>query len=223
MFFVYALVKLQSLATKIYHNRSFKILIDLFLLSLYMFYKFQITLLIFCRLVTEFLFPASGFASVTSYIHNWVMFLLGSILSFFLELFLHWSPVAFCTLTNLGSSSFSILSFLPFILFMVFSKQEFWSGLPLPSPVDHILLDLSTMTLRPPSWVAPQAWLGFIELDKAVVLVWLDWLVFCEYDFSLSALWCSLATPVENSERDGNTRPPDLPLEKSVCRSGSNS
>ena len=26
-----------------------------------------------------------------------------------------------------------------------------------------------------------------------------------------------------NSERDGNTRPPDLPLEKSVCRSGSNS
>ena len=28
---------------------------------------------------------------------------------------------------------------------------------------------------------------------------------------------------LENSERDGNTRPPDLPLEKSVCRSGSNS
>ena len=27
----------------------------------------------------------------------------------------------------------------------------------------------------------------------------------------------------ENSERDGTTRPPDLPLEKSVCRSGSNS
>ena len=28
---------------------------------------------------------------------------------------------------------------------------------------------------------------------------------------------------VENSERGGNTRPPDLPLEKFVCRSGSNS
>ena len=26
----------------------------------------------------------------------------------------------------------------------------------------------------------------------------------------------------KNSSRDGNTRPPDLPLEKSVCRSGSN-
>ena len=28
---------------------------------------------------------------------------------------------------------------------------------------------------------------------------------------------------VENSERGGNTNPPDLPLEKPVCRSGSNS
>ena len=28
---------------------------------------------------------------------------------------------------------------------------------------------------------------------------------------------------LEYSERDGNTRPPDLSLEKSVCRSGSNS
>ena len=28
---------------------------------------------------------------------------------------------------------------------------------------------------------------------------------------------------LENSERDGTTRPPDLPLEKSVCRLGSNS
>ena len=28
---------------------------------------------------------------------------------------------------------------------------------------------------------------------------------------------------VENSERDRHTRPPDLPLEKPICRSGSNS
>ena len=28
---------------------------------------------------------------------------------------------------------------------------------------------------------------------------------------------------LENSERDGNTRPPDLPLEKPICSSGSNS
>ena len=32
-----------------------------------------------------------------------------------------------------------------------------------------------------------------------------------------------ITTTVENSEREGNTRPPDLPLEKPVCRSGSNS
>ena len=34
---------------------------------------------------------------------------------------------------------------------------------------------------------------------------------------------CRSQQTVENSERDGNTRPLDLPLEKSVCRSGSNS
>ena len=31
---------------------------------------------------------------------------------------------------------------------------------------------------------------------------------------------CGSQQTVENSERDGNTRPPDLPLEKPVCRSG---
>ena len=38
------------------------------------------------------------------------------------------------------------------------------------------------------------------------------------------SLWlCGSQSTVENSERDGDTRPPDLPLEKPVCRSGSNS
>ena len=44
--------------------------------------------------------------------------------------------------------------------------------------------------------VTNSSWLSFIELDKAVVLVWLDWLLFCEYSFSVSALWCPLATPI---------------------------
>ena len=65
------------------------------------------------------------------------------------HLIAYWAPI------DLGSSSFSILSFCLFILFMGFSRQEYWSGLPLPSPVDHILSDLSTMTR--PSWVAPRA------------------------------------------------------------------
>ena len=34
---------------------------------------------------------------------------------------------------------------------------------------------------------------------------------------------CVDQNKLENSSRDGNTRPPDLPLEKPVCRSGSNS
>ena len=34
---------------------------------------------------------------------------------------------------------------------------------------------------------------------------------------------CGSQQTVENSERDGNTRPPDLPPEKSICRSRSNS
>ena len=93
-------------------------------------------------------------------------FCFGSVPSFFLELFLHWSPVAYWAPNDLGSSSFGILSF---CLFMGFSRQEYWRGLPFPSPVGHILSGLSTMTR--PSWVAPQAWLGFTELDKAVVCV----------------------------------------------------
>ena len=57
-----------------------------------------------------------------------------------------------------------------FILFMGFSKQEYWSGLPFPFQVDHILSELSTMTR--PSWVALHGMAhSFIELDKAVVHV----------------------------------------------------
>ena len=38
------------------------------------------------------------------------------------------------------------------------------------------------------------------------------------------SLWlCASQQTVENSERDGNTRPPHLPLEKPIWRSGSNS
>ena len=45
---------------------------------------------------------------------------------------------------------------------------------------------------------------------------------FCFIDYA-EAFDCVDHNKLENSERDGNTRPPDLPLEKSVFRSGSNS
>ena len=45
---------------------------------------------------------------------------------------------------------------------------------------------------------------------------------FCFLDYA-KAFDCVDHNKLENSERDGNTRPPDLPLGKPVCRSGSNS
>ena len=44
---------------------------------------------------------------------------------------------------------------------------------------------------------------------------------FCIIDYA-KAFHCVDHNKLENSERDGNTRPPDLPLEKPICRSGSN-
>ena len=47
--------------------------------------------------------------------------------------------------------------------------------------------------------------------------------LFLLYQLCLSLWLCGSQKTVENSSRDGTTRPPDLPLEKPVCRSGSNS
>ena len=44
---------------------------------------------------------------------------------------------------------------------------------------------------------------------------------FCCIDYA-KAFDCMDHRKLENFERDGNTRPPDLPLEKPLCRSGSN-
>ena len=111
-------------------------------------------------------------------------FFFGSIPSFFLELFLYWSPVAYLAPTNLGSSSFSILSFCIFILFMGFSRQEYWSGLPFPSPVGHILSELSTMAR--PSRVAPYGmaqshWVrqGCGPVIRLAGILWLWFQCFC--------------------------------------------
>ena len=94
----------------------------------------------YCSLQNQSLLPLL----VTSTTGWWCCF--GSISSVFLELFLHWSPVAYWTPTNLRSSSFSVLSFCLFILFMGFSWQEYCSGLPFPTPVDQVLSELFTMT-----------------------------------------------------------------------------
>ena len=46
---------------------------------------------------------------------------------------------------------------------------------------------------------------------------------FCFIDYAKAFDSVGYQYTVENSERDGNIRPPNLPLEKSVCRSGSSS
>ena len=45
---------------------------------------------------------------------------------------------------------------------------------------------------------------------------------FCFVDYA-KAFDCMDHKKLENSERDGNTRPLDLPVEKPICRLGSNS
>ena len=96
-------------------------------------------------------------------------FCFDSIPSFFLELFLHWSPVAYWAPTDPGSSPFSILPFGLFTVFMGFPRQEYWSGF-------HSPLQWTTFCQTSPPWPARlgwphMAWLHFIELDKSVVHV----------------------------------------------------
>ena len=115
------------------------------------------------------LFTVSDLASITSHIPTWVLFLL------WLHPFILFgviSPLISSSMfspTDLGSSFFNILSFCLFILFMGFSRQEYWSGLP-------FLLQQTTFCQNSPPWPIRlgwpyTAWLSFIELDKAVVHV----------------------------------------------------
>ena len=89
-------------------------------LSWFMDLTFQV-LMQYCSLQHQTLFP-SPVTSATGH-----CFCFSSVSSFFLELFCHSSPVAYWAPTNLGSSSFTFISFYLFILFMGFSRKEYWS------------------------------------------------------------------------------------------------
>ena len=78
---------------------------------------------------------------------------------------------------------------------MGFSRQEYSRQ----EVVCHSPLQWTTFCQTSPRWPAHlgwplTAWLSFIELDKAVS-VWSDRLVFCDYGFHVSALWCPLTAP----------------------------
>ena len=138
------------------------------------------------------LITASSFTFTTRHVH------LGPVALFCLELLIvavHSSPVAYWTPSDLGwvgGSSCGVISFSLFILFMRFSKQEYWSALPFLSPADHVLSELFTMPHQ--SWVVLQSMANsFIELreplchDKAVTheeVMTLYWLInywLCKY------------------------------------------
>ena len=98
-------------------------------------------------------------------------FHFGPAILFFLELLvivLCSSPIAYWTPSNLGGSSSGVLSFCLIILFVGFSWQEYWSGLPFSLPMYRVFSELLSMTR--PSWVALYIMAhSFIELHKLLL------------------------------------------------------
>ena len=96
-------------------------------------------------------------------------FCFGSIPSFFLELFLHWSPVAYWAPTDLGVP-------LAVSYHFTFSYCSWGSQGKNTEVVCLSLLQWTTFCQTSPPWPthlgwSHMAWLSFIELDKAVVHV----------------------------------------------------
>ena len=106
-------------------------------------------------------------------------FCFSSVSSFFLELFLHSSPVAFWASTD-REFIFQCPIFLRFHTVHMVLQARILSGLPFPSLVDYILSELSIMT-HPSSVALHSMAHNFTELEKAVVHV--IRLVFCDCGF----------------------------------------
>ena len=89
------------------------------------------------------------------------------------------------------------------LLSVGFFRQEYWSGLPCPPPGDLSDPGIELLSLTSPALVG-----GFFTTSTTWApekhLLLLYWLCQC--------LWlCGSQQIVENSSRDGNTRPPYLP------------
>ena len=110
------------------------------------------------------------FASITSHIHNWVLFLLW-LYPFILSGVI--SPLTSSSILGTyrpGEFIFQCPIFLPFLTVHEVLKAEILKWFAIHSTADHILSELSTMTH--PSWMVLHSMAhGFIELDKAVVHV----------------------------------------------------
>jgi len=113
------------------------------------------------------LFTASDFTSITSHIHNWALFL------FWLCVFIISGVISpLFSGSNLGTNQlgefiFQCHIFLPFHTFHGILKARILKWFAIPSPVEHVLSELSTMTRS--FWVDLHSMAhGFIELEKAV-------------------------------------------------------
>ena len=98
-----------------------------------------------CSLQHQTLLPSPVSSTAGSYFH------FDSISCFFLDPFLHSSPVAYWVPTDLGSSSFSIISFCTFIPFMGFSRQN-------AEVVSHSLLQWTTFCWKSPPLPVSLGW-----------------------------------------------------------------
>ena len=106
-------------------------------------------------------------------------FCFGSVSSFFLELFLHSSPEAYWPPTNLGSSSFNVLSF-------YFSYSSWGSQGKNTEMIGG--LQWTAFCQNSPPWPVHlgwpyMAWLIVSSSYTRLWSMWSDWLVFCDCGF----------------------------------------
>ena len=133
-------------------------------------------------------------SSITSHTQNWVLFLLW-LYHFILSGVI--SPLFSSSILGTywpGEFLFQYPIILPFRTVHGVLKARILKWLAIPfSSGPHSVRPLQ---YDPPVLGCPagMAWFHWVR-QGCVVLVWLDWLVFCEYGFSLSAFWCPLATP----------------------------
>ena len=116
-------------------------------------------------------------------------FLFGLAFQFLLEWFIPSSAVCWAP-TNLGVQCHI---FLPFHTVHGVLKARIlkWFAIPFSSG-SHSVRPLHH---DPPILGCPAGMAWFHSVRQGCGLVWLDWLVFCEYGFSVSALWCPLTAP----------------------------
>ena len=159
-----------------YNVHSYQLLFD----------HFQFTLIHSPIFYAGLFFTALDYTFTTRNIYNWASFLP------WLSLFSPSGAISLILSSSVldtyqpGRFMVQCHILLLFILFIGSSRQECRCGLPFPSPMDHILSELSTMTFVPWGGGCLQGMAyNFIELDKAVIHViilvsflWL-WFLFC--------------------------------------------